>query len=361
MGSERHTREEMREIKMRMDEENAMKSHNQKSVQDILKPLLLSMKLFGVYHDINDLTSVRPTNGKPSQVMPKTKLCSWVTFSRVYCITVLVLMWADLIRYAIAVPPIDEGLTARIVLVVWFVLVALGDLVMFITCENKHYLHAFYKYWNDIYQDTGCVSSECRGKGLVKAVVIGTVVGWVWVFFDIVSVLYLNFWTNEGFIETFMKPLPGSDIVYVVVMLLHILATGIYVFPIIFIVVTCHIVKSSFDRLTELVEKHISNSADGVPPKLDKIRRLHLHLCRAVSVLDRTVRLLVAVEYAINIPLACFIVYQLINVKVSLITVIVNVFWLSFGIISICAITLNCAQVHEAVSIFFCTPFPHTH
>ncbi|XP_041353563.1 uncharacterized protein LOC121371614 [Gigantopelta aegis] len=321
-----------------------------KRMEGILKPLLLSMKLFGVYHDVYDVSSVSPSIETTWRSNRKRKTLNTV-LSRCYSLAVLILVWANLIRFIITFQLNDARLAFRIALLVWTGFVAVGCLVMFVVCEMMTHLRAFYKHWSELYQDAGCVTAECVGTRLNRTALIGTVAGWIFLCMIMVSILFLDFAADIEFVQLIIRPFHISTIVHILVLFLMFHTCGVYTFLVLFVIVLCYLVKSSFDKLSSVLEKNIKNSEIGIPSTLDQLRRIHLQLCRAVSILDRSVRLLVATEYIINIPLACFIVYQLVTANEDTIMVVVDLFWMTTNIMVIVSVTLSCARVHEAVGI----------
>ena len=318
-----------------------------KRLQDALKPLLWSMKLFGVYHDVHDVTSISPSIPKAWPVSVKHNWSCCSAIHRFYSFGILIIMWANVVRYGVGLLPSDRYISLRIAVFVWFGLVALGDLIMFVICENKTYLASFYKHWDEIFRSDECITTECAPSGSPRAVFVGTAFAWSFVVMNMLTVMYVDFYADMAYVIA--RPFPINTVSTVLLLIVMCIATGIYAFPVAFIIVISYEVMSRFDKMTTVVEKHVKDAGDDFPLDIDKLRRFHLQLCKGVSILDRSIRLLVACEYVMNIPLACFLVYLLVSELGDLFLIISNLMWLTLNITVIMSVTLCCALVKEAV------------
>ena len=338
------------DTKAEMDVEHGTQDCSVKRIEDILKPLLISMKLFGVYHDVHGVNSVGPMAMSQQQTRSRNTF-SMAFVSRCYSVSVLILVWANFVRFVVTFKQNGGSLAFRIAMIVWIGIVAVVDLIMFVICERMCHLRSFYRHWNEVHQDNRPLITECHVISLNRTVLIGTIAGWICQLMTMISALLLYLLADVGFAEMIARPFTISLTINILSVLVMFHACGVYIFPVIFVIVLCCILRSSFNKVSSVVDRHIRTAENGVPSTLGQLRRLHLQLCREVAVLDRSVCLLVAVENIINMPLACFIAYQVVSINEDTIVLIVNLFWMTANIVIIVSVTLSCATVHGSVCI----------
>nr|XP_006812384.1 PREDICTED: uncharacterized protein LOC100367002 [Saccoglossus kowalevskii] len=122
-----------------------------------------------------------------------------------------------------------------------------------------------------------------------------------------------------------------------------------WIFPISLFTVICLQLSRQFKELNKTIAK--ATEKDGTITKcLEMIRREHQHLCRSVGHADHIFSVIVLVELGLNLPLICFLLYEIIVVSYPfgafMLTLIV--FWLLAICTSVGIVSWFGAVLHES-------------
>ncbi|XP_062610020.1 uncharacterized protein LOC134271818 [Saccostrea cucullata] len=108
-----------------------------------------------------------------------------------------------------------------------------------------------------------------------------------------------------------------------------------------------------FDIVISRLEKLLNEDGQKAIFKINEIRLKHLQITKAVEILDRDIRLFFTGVYLTGILICCFIVYNLINRKISgTFELVIYLYWLIMNKIIIISSSVLAAQVNEAVNFF---------
>ncbi|XP_041354740.1 uncharacterized protein LOC121372476 isoform X2 [Gigantopelta aegis] len=316
-------------------------------LQETLKPLTTTMKIFGIYH-VTYSTKVVSTSMETSQTEPKERVLKHIFCLRTHSFLLTVLVWANFLRCISSLLPVNSNLNFRIIIMTWLGLVASCSTIMFVACQKSSHLPSFYKHWNDMCEKADALLMNAKFTNFSKAAVTGTVLSMIIVLTNLSGILFLIYWEDMGLEEDAIWPFTPSTATTVVLCFIMILASGIHVLYFFFLITLCYIIKSCFYKLSEFLRKQIKDGGEQIPRCLRECRLLHVYLCECVAVLDRTFGILIAIVLATNVPMACFILYQFINYKLSVVISLVFTFWMGTTVLTIAATTISAALVHEA-------------
>ena len=305
------------------------------------------MKIVGLY-SVSFTSKLEPTKTEPMETKRMEKRLKGIFNLKTYNFLVMVLVSVNFFRYIAGLLPVDSKLTSRIILLMWFGLVALCSIVMFISCQRSSHLQAFYTRWNNVCERANSVFVNLKFSRFIR---IGTVISWLSVLTDITAIAVLFALSGMDFKHQSIRPFSVSATSICVAGVTVTFASGIITFSISFVIYVCHIIKSSFDQLSEYLRRQIKDGGERIPKCLKECRQLHVDLCECVTILDRTFGMLIAILLAVNLLLVCFILYQIVNFTLSLAMMMVCILWLTSSVATILGVTISTALVHEAVRI----------
>ncbi|XP_046339200.2 uncharacterized protein LOC124120425 [Haliotis rufescens] len=319
------------------------------SIEDKLQPILMSMKIFGIYFDPTQAKNkVEPSETYTSQEKPPRL---WRSINRLYCYTVLLLLWFNVGRCAIGVFPLNEGLPLRIILMTWMLLCALNATIVITACQKLTHLRCFYKHWDSLFQ---CPVTDSLGCGFLFSrhyCRVGTAAGW---FVSLVNIAALcvfmfgNLPLSPVYITTFARPFPESQLVVIFSVVLHVFQSGAWIFPIIFMSITSRVIRAQFFRFGQVLSKQIEQADGHIPHQLPELRFRYTQLCQAVDIINRSYKWLLGTCFILNIFLACFVSYEIINGPLDTFVITVNVFWLGGSVVCILVLAISSSDVHDA-------------
>lgn len=141
-----------------------------------------------------------------------------------------------------------------------------------------------------------------------------------------------------------------ARIVFIFVMFLN---TCAWILPPAFYCALCSIIRLRFNIFSDVVSKGFVTCGSEFPPHLERWRHEHLRLCQSVTVLERTMRLMLMSAYSTCLPLCIFLLYNIVADKSTVIALLTNCFWLFVNLSTLLIISAHAAAVHEAVRIIF--------
>ncbi|XP_067680009.1 gustatory receptor for sugar taste 64a-like [Haliotis asinina] len=319
------------------------------TIEERMKPLLVSMKLFGIYFDPkqDDNTSGQLQNGRKR--IP-TRILAFIGH-RQYCYMVLLLLWINFFRVIVGIFPPNETLPFRVLNMSWYLQCTLNVSVMVFSCQKLSQLRSFYNYWDSLYKHNVTNQIGCGFKCPVKYLMFATSGGWVLFFINIAAaftILFGNLSTSKDFLDDMLQPFPEETWAVALQIILHVISSGAWVFPVIFLAVISRIIKDQFFIFRRILSKQIQEAGDHIPHCLPELRSRYMQLCEAVIIINRTFKWILGTSFFLQVFMACFNLYQMINRPQEMFTLFANSFWLGSGALIIILLTRSSSDVHEA-------------
>ena len=126
--------------------------------------------------------------------------------------------------------------------------------------------------------------------------------------------------------------------------------TLIWIIPTFYIITVSTFLSSTFEVLNTFLEKRIKRKCSIMTGQFQKIRRLHLDLCRVVSHFDQDFGWYLASMMVISVGNSCFILYVILKSQAALLELVLFVFWLCTLLSLLGAMSIFAAVVNDAVS-----------
>ncbi|XP_046582421.1 gustatory receptor family protein 3-like [Haliotis rubra] len=108
------------------------------------------------------------------------------------------------------------------------------------------------------------------------------------------------------------------------------------------------IIKDQFLVFRQVISKKIQEADDHIPERLPELRSRYTQLCQAVDSINRTFKWILGISFFLQVFMACFISYQMINRPQEMFTFFANSFWLGGCFLTIILLTRSSSGVHEA-------------
>ncbi|XP_067682885.1 gustatory receptor family protein 3-like [Haliotis asinina] len=328
---------------------NQTKKTHFPSIEDKLKPLLVSMKILGIYFDPTQAKNkVEPSETYASKANPPGW---WRSVNRLYCYTVLLLLWFNFGRCAVGLFPHDGSLPLRIITTSWMLHCALNATIIIAACQKFTHLRSFYKHWDSLYSSKGSMASGYIFPLQCQCVRPGSAAGWLLTLVNIAAVYVLLFGdlpVSPAYIQALTRPFPASAWMIIFNMVLHVFQSGAWIFPVVFIAIFARILRGQFIQLGKILSKKIDEADGHFPCQLPELRFHYTQLCQAVDIVNRSFKWLLGVRVIFDMFLACFAAYQIINGSSDTFVIAVDVFWLGGGVLCIIVSALCSSDVHDA-------------
>ena len=126
--------------------------------------------------------------------------------------------------------------------------------------------------------------------------------------------------------------------------------TLIWIIPTFYIITISTFLSLTFEVLNTFLEKRIERKCSIMTGQFQKIRRLHLNLCRVVSHFDQDFGWYLASMMVISVGNSCFILYVILKSQAALLELVLFVFWLCTLLSLLGAMSIFAAVVNDAVS-----------
>ncbi|XP_077861572.1 uncharacterized protein LOC144341998, partial [Saccoglossus kowalevskii] len=311
------------------------------SFYKLLKPLFRVMAICGLYRQ-------------------STSMSTKSLASTVYGGVVVTLIWGNFIRSTAAIwvetdLPTEIFIT-RVIACAGLIQCACNASVCFQLCFTNKYQTFFQQF------ERNCQSRFSYYLGMqldaqwLKKVVMSVLT--VSVIFCVVNVTSSYIFTYGPFkaspnvtLNIFMAPFDTSSHVLIQVMIhiTFIFTSAVWIFPISLFCVICLQLSRQFRELKTIISK--ATQKDGtIKMCLEIIRREHQHLSRSVRHANDLFSLMVLVNIGSNLPLICFLLYELIVVSYpfGLFLNIIIVFWLLITCTMVGIVSWFGAMLHES-------------
>ncbi|XP_071080687.1 uncharacterized protein [Haliotis cracherodii] len=336
------------------DGKNIANNYKFITIDERMKPLLVSMKLFGIYFDP---WQGRNTLGQSPNVDKRTSTRLQTFFShRLYCYMVLLLLWFNFVRCSVGIFPLNESLPLRIILSSWYLQCSFNATIMVVSCQRLSHLRSFYKHWNILFNNNNVTKEiDCGIKYPMKYLKVATSGGWAFFFVTIAAVFAISLGNlSKLFLDDIVRPFPKNPWTITLSLILLIFDTGAWVFPVIFVIVVSRVIKDQFLRLGQILSKQIKEADNHIPDSLPELRSHYTQLCQTVDIINRTFKWILGLSFFLQVFLACFVSYQMINGPKEMFTTFTYSYWLGGCFLIIISLTRCSSDVHDAV---FCQTF----
>lgn len=287
-----------------------------------LQPLFFPMKLFGLY--IDDVSN-------PYQEELSSRSRVSVLGNRLYQCFVLLVLWLNfgktLASFWVGSDHRRDN-TQVFAAMLWFLQTALQASICFFTMQitsKKSSLKSLMLYWNSQPNFDELVAEsymiKCVKRTLMVACFLMTL--------NLVLYAVILFVPSESvqpLAQALVSPLPiNSTAAKAVCFVVFIYCSAAWLMPFAIFSAVCLTLIHQCCRLRKTLR--LTASADGLP-RVKILRQQHSSLCGSVRKVDNLFKFLTFVVYVTNIPLVCFIFYNLIFVKSNSVTTQVTLaFW----------------------------------
>ena len=301
-----------------------------------LRPLLVLMKLFGLYY--------KRESDKFGKV--RTEKCVY------YCVFLCFLMIVNVIRsfsvYRIG-DAFNHALVQKVIFTIWSSECTMKSIILLRACYSQKGLPYFFKEWKYVSEDA---SLDKWGLLVMKKYIVLT-----FLFLTVNSVAFLLILQyvpilNEIYLEVVWRDalqFASAAVFNAVFGLLAVLNSTSSMFPVsLFVVLSCAVGKQLGDFNNEL---QLLTDDEEFHGKFEEFRLRHQHLSGLVDMLDRIFSPMLAAVYCANIPMFCLVLYTMISstdIHISL--VLLNFCWLCFILFQLSVVSYTAAWVNCKVS-----------
>ena len=323
-------------------------------------PVLRSMQIGGVLHNYSKQTE-GVTFENPNATHSRRDRCG--ALNTLYSLIILVLLWANVVRMLLAFKwafwtEFKGGmLTSRVIQVSWMFQCACNYSIFFYASRRgEGGAISCLKQLDNVYRQLEGYQSDTPNMFRQKVALV-TGFSWLCVIFTNSLVCIASLGPMEGakanMVDVLTGPFPAEPVVIVTVLVMHVYDTTAWLFPGVFACIVAMATSAAFKRLNACLQKLTSDeeAKDEFQAKLKEIRRHHLTLCNIVSMANREYKLILAVACVTNIPLAVFILYQLITRDLDVFSLVMLSVWLLASFCTLGIIALNAAWLHEEVML----------
>ncbi|XP_077865754.1 uncharacterized protein LOC144352779 [Saccoglossus kowalevskii] len=277
----------------------------------------------------------------------------------IYGGVVVTLLWINVVRSAVSLWIEEElpteMLISRIISCVWLLQSACIASVCYQLCFTEKY-QTFFQHFEQSCQSrfSQYIGLQIDLKWLRKVVVFAAATCVLLCVMNAVSSLvfiYIPFESAENTTwTTSLAPFDTSSHVLIqgVIHISFFFASAAWFFPISLFCIICLQLSKQFKQLNTVITK--TTQKDGtITMCLEMIRREHQHLCRSVGHADDIFSFIVLVELGLNMPLICFLLYEVIVVSypVGSFLFMMLVFWLIIICSTVGMISWFAALLHE--------------
>ena len=287
-----------------------------------LQSVFFPMKLFGLYFE--DVL-----NPCEQDFSSRRRL---VFVKRTYQLFVLLILWANFFKTLTAFW-IDKdlvstaGIHALLPLLLWFLQSALQGTICFFTMQltpKKSSLKSLLLYWNTQPNFHELVTEPYMIKCVKRTLLV---VYFLMVFNAVLYglILFLPSESLQLLAKTIISPVPSSIAARVVFFVVSLYCTAAWLMPFAIFTAVCLTLIHQCRHLRKTLR--LTASANEIR-RVKILRQQHSSLCGSVRKVDNLFKFLTLVVYLTNIPLVCFLLYDLIFSKSNGVTTQVTLgFW----------------------------------
>lgn len=292
-----------------------------------LQSVFFPMKLFGLYFE--DVVNPCAHDFSSRRI--------FVFLKRSYQCFVLLILWVNVCKTIVSFW-ITPGVQALVPLMLWYLQTALQGTICFFTMymtSKKSSLKSLMLYWNSQPNFDELVVESYMIKCVKRTLLV------VYFLMALNAVLYglILFLPSESLhplAKAMLAPLPNNLAVRVVCFVVSLFCTAAWLMPFAIFTAVCLTLIHQCRRLRKTLR--LTASANEIR-RIKILRQQHSSLCGSVRKVDNLFKFLTLVVYITNIPLVCFLLFDLIFVKSTGVTTQLTLsFWfitVSFIMISV--------------------------
>ena len=288
-----------------------------------LQSVFFPMKLFGLYFE--DM----PSPCGLEDVSANRRLSFFA--KRSYQCFVLLIFWANVCKaiasFGISKDLIESsGVQALVPLLLWYLQTALQATICFFTMNltpKKSGLKSLVMYWNTQPNFHELVAEPYMIKSVKRTMLV------IYFFVVLNAVLYglIMFLPSESLqplAKAMFIPFPDSLGVRIVTFIISLYCTAAWLMPFGIFTAVCLTLIHQCHRLRKTLR--LTASASEIR-RIKILRQQHSSLCGSVRKVDNLFKFLTLVVYITNIPLVCFLLFDLIFKSDGVITQLTLSFW----------------------------------
>ena len=331
---------------------------NLHKLQQLLRVLGFSLAIFGMFH-LDNLFGKKCAAKEAKERKPRSRKFQ---LHSIYCYVVVALFFAYFVRSILAFfvgKDAKENFAFRIVLATWSLQILMNVCVT---------LKASHPRWG--YQGVACRNWDSKVLGFMESLDVGLhkkkiqkilklilIIGWCTVALNLCLMPLLLFQNNSAFgdamANVLMAPIPVNTYTKLATMLLSVFQTVAWIVPVMYLMAVCFVVSAAFKVCKAAVSTAIDKGEETntYPTCLYRERMLHLNISRCLELIDKDFKYLYANMFFTNIPLACFILYQMLKTSMDPLNLAAFSIWLAVNVVFVAMATLAGASVNSAVSI----------
>ena len=327
-------------------------------LQKTTKPLLLVMKVFGLYHDPSIQSRILPELS-PTAVKRVKKHTASAYILTAYSGLVTLFLLLNILRY---IPAFFVGhqytsnheLTVfRVILAGWYFNCFLNTAILFYACHKNGRLNGFFGYYNKISTDEIArkLKTQTNCANFRRKVLLNSLVAVGLVLLNVVGSLYIAFMDLEGGSATVAtNPFPIHFTTLAIVSIVTVYCSAAWSIPVVFVTTLASVLRYQLGIVTYRIRDLMHTKEKCVIKKLNDFRIKHLHYTNAIDLLDRDFQYLFAASYVCSIWICCFTLYQLVNTKdLPTGSAIMYGVWLSCNLLIVLIISISAARVTDQV------------
>ena len=314
---------------------------NTTTIRQLLRPSLISMAVCGCYNfEVRCLTSRK---GRLFQI-----------FGRLYRILIFIICFGSVIKTLASFSNLSSFfMQMNMIRTGWYT----QCLVVFLislksNLANKGGQRKAFNFWDEkIRQEMQEIGLEFPGEKIKKRQKVYLIIAVAVSFVGFLGNILLTIDPfNGGFNIFYSAPFDNAITFVVWENVIFVVNTLIWIFPIFYIITVSTFLTSTFEVFNTFLEKHIEQNCSVMTGQFQKIRKLHLDLCRVVSHFDQDFGCYLAAMMILSVGTSCFILYVILKSQADILELVLFVFWLCTLLSLLGAMSIFAAVVNEAVS-----------
>ncbi|XP_070577624.1 gustatory receptor for sugar taste 64f-like [Ptychodera flava] len=319
-----------------------------------LRPLIVSMKIFGLFHEPTLQSLVAVKGPFIADADHGNRGRSWKIgcgFGCLYHLFVTCCLWVYFLRYIPGFWNFDTELELylKIVYGTWMFQCSCNATIIYLACRRVSKLPKFLLHWHLFCDGTKmrAINDRLDKKYLRKKSLVLSVACLILIFVNIAATGYVSLSPNiPDNVQVFASPWRSYKVA-LGLLFFHAYSTAAWLFPVIFFIVVSLAIIKQFEKLFRDFSDDITRN-DGYAKEIEEFRLWHLHLCEAVAIVDDIFSSLTFIAYLTNIPLAIFLLYQVLFLRLdSAVPFIMHCYWILCNTANVALISWFSAELND--------------
>ena len=155
---------------------------------------------------------------------------------------------------------------------------------------------------------------------------------------------------SDRFHVFFAAPFTPSIPVLIMDGMMCTVITMLWFLPVSYMMTVSTVLASTFEVYNKYLEENISPNCTKVIMMSQRLRTLHLNICKVVSLFDQDFGWYLATNFVFSIGLSCFILYQLLQHQMDTVSTIMFASWVAMPLILLALASISAAIVNDTVS-----------